>query len=92
MKFLLWEVTTEPYGLAKIQWVLFKIFGIKPDKPCGHTKSNRGYSCHQPLDLKHCNVINEGEIHKVVCKCCGTARMYSSCYINPHEEKSWIEF
>ena len=44
MKFLLWEIRIEPYRLAKIQWILFKIFGYKPKKnPCGHTKSANGY-------------------------------------------------
>ena len=64
MKFLLWEIKIEPYRLAKIQWILFKIFGYKPKKyPCGHTKSANGYYCHQPFDLKHCKVINEEKIY-----------------------------
>ena len=32
MKFLLWEIRIEPYRLAKIQWMLFKIFGYRPKK------------------------------------------------------------
>ena len=72
MKFLLWEIKIEPYRLAKIQWMLFKIFGYRPKKnPCGCTKSANGYYCHQPLNMKYCDIINDGDIHKVVCKCCG---------------------
>lgn len=93
MKFLFWEIKTEPYRLAKIQWLLFKLFGIKPKKnPCGHTKSTFGYYCHQPLDIKHCEVINGENISKVICKCCGTTRMTSSSYIDPFSEKEWFNF
>ena len=93
MKFLLWNIRIEPYRLAKIQWILFKLFGYKPKKyPCGHTKSANGYYCHQPFDLKHCKVINEEKIHKVVCKCCGHTHMDSNCYINPYDSEEWIKF
>lgn len=93
MKFLLWKITIEPYRLAKIQWLLFKVFNIKSKRnPCGHTKSSIGYYCHQPFDLNHCNVINEGKVHRVICKCCGHRRMDSNCYINPYDDKEWIDF
>ena len=93
MKFLLWEIKIEPYRLAKIQWILFKIFGYKPKKnPCGHTKSANDYYCHQPLHMKYCNIINDGNIHKVVCKCCGHSRIESSSYINPYNDEEWIKF
>lgn len=93
MKFLLWKVTIEPYRLAKIQWILFKLFGIKPKKnPCGHTKSTTGYFCHQPLNLKYCDIINEENRHEVICKCCGHTHMSSSDYINPYDNNEWLEF
>lgn len=92
MKVLLWEITIDPYKLAKVQWILFKLFKIKPKNPCGHTKSSFGYCCHQPFDLKHCDVINEGNRHEVVCKCCGSTQMISSGYIDPYDEKEWIGF
>ena len=92
MKFLLWEIRMEPYRLAKIQWILFKLFGYKPKKyPCGHTKSTNGYYCHQPLNIKYCDIINNGDIHKVVCKCCGHSRIESNSYINPYNNEGWIE-
>lgn len=93
MKFLLWKITIEPYRLSKVQWLLFKLFSIKPKKnPCGHTKSARGYHCHQPFDLKHCEVINEENVHKVVCKCCGHTRMDSNCFIDENDASNWLTF
>ena len=79
MKFLLWRITIEPYRLAKLQWLRFKLFGIKVKQdPCGHTKSSHGYYCHQPFKSSYCDVINNGDIHEVVCKCCGHTRMTSN--------------
>ena len=79
MKFLI------PYRLAKIQWILFKLFGYRPKKkPCGHIKSSNGYYCHQPYDSKYCEVINDEKGAKVICKCCGHLRMMSSEYIDPN--------
>ena len=75
----------EPNCLAKIQWFLFKVFGIKQKQnPCGHTKHTRGYHCHQPYKSKYCDIINDGKRHEVVCKCCGCTRMNSSHYIDPN--------
>ena len=93
MKFLLWEIRIEPYRLAKLQWLLFKLFSYKPQKyPCGHTKTVYGYYCHQPLDLEHCDAINHGKVHKVVCKCCGHSRIKSNCYIDPNSDEEWMNF
>jgi len=89
MNFLLWKITIEPYRFAKIQWLLFKLFGRKPKNPCGHTKSTRGYYCHQPLNLRYCEVINEGTTHEIVCKCCGHTRITSSEFINPDNNEWW---
>lgn len=93
MKFLLFDIKIEPYRLAKIQWALFKLFGIKPKKyPCGHTKTAKCYYCHQPFDLKHCEVINKERTHEVVCKCCGHTHMSSSNYIDPYDDSNWMAF
>lgn len=94
MKFLLWEITFEPYRLAKVQWILFRLFNIKPKDPCGHTKSATGYFCHQPFDVKRCDVINDGNDHRVVCKCCGCTRILSNRYIkpNPDNYSEWFGF
>ena len=93
MKILLWKIILEPYRLAKLQWLLFELFGVKSKKdPCGHTKSADGYYCHQPFDLKHCTVVNGEKIHKVICKRCGHRRMDSNCYINPYDDDSWMKF
>lgn len=90
MKVLLWKITIEPYRLAKIQWLLFKIFKYKPKKPCGHTRTTYGYYCHQPFDLKHCKVINNGKQHKIICKCCGHSHMISNQYIDPYDKEQWF--
>ena len=94
MNFLLWKITIEPYRLAKIQWLLFKLFGVKPkgNNPCGYTSSTNDYYCHQPFDLEHCEVINKGKVHKVVCKCCGRECMISNHYIDPYNDSNWISF
>lgn len=45
MKILLWEVHLEPNCLAKIQWFLFKVFGIKQKQnPCGQHKTYKRLS------------------------------------------------
>jgi len=75
MKFLLWEGHFEPYRLARVQWVLFRLFKRIPKNPCGHTRYTRGYYCHQPYDVKYCDVINATDQHEVLCKCCGSVRM-----------------
>ena len=91
MKFLLWKITIEPYRLAKVQWLLFKLFNIKVKKETGgHTKSSQGYYCHQPFDIKYCEVINDGDRHEIVCKCCGHTRVMSSSYIDPYNDEEWF--
>ena len=91
MKFLLWKITIEPYRLAKVQWLLFKLFNVKVKKaPCGHTESAHGYYCHQPFDIKYCEVINDGDRHEIVCKCCGHTRVMSSSYIDPYNDEEWL--
>ena len=92
MKFLLWEIKLEPYRLARLQWALFKLFGIKCHS-CGYIKPNYGF-CHQPWDVKRCDVINKDKDHRVVCKCCGHTRIYSSQYLNPNPKSydEWYEF
>ena len=44
------------------------------------------------LNMKYCDVINDGDIHKVVCKCCGHSHIESNSYINPYNDEEWIEF
>lgn len=92
MKFLLWKITIEPYRLAKIQWLIFKLFGRKLNQPCGHTKSSIGCFCHQPSDLKHCKVINNDQRHEVVCRCCGSSHVSSNQYIDPKCQDKWLDF
>ena len=92
MKILLWEIRIVPRRLAKIQWMLFKLFNYKPKHPCGLIKKGYGYSCHQPFTTKYCNIINDAKNHEVRCKCCGEVRMISSSYIDPYNEDEWISF
>lgn len=89
MRFLLWKIQLDECRYAKFQWLLFKLFGKRPKSPCGHTKNVVGYCCHLPLKVKYCDVINNGDKHEVVCKCCGSRRMISSEYINPYGDKPW---
>ena len=93
MKFLLWDIKVEPSRLAKVQWLLFKLFGIKQKKnACGSTKSSFGHYCRQPSDLKHCEVFKEGKFYRVKCKCCGHCHISSSEYIDPNDDSKWIKF
>lgn len=78
--------------IAKIQRILYRMFGVHPKKPCGHTKSSYGYYCHQPFDSKHCIIINDGDRHEVVCKCCGETRMLSNEFIDPCKPDEWFLF
>lgn len=90
MRFLLWEIKTDDDRLAKIQWILYKLFGIKPKQPCGYTKSQYGFYCRQPFDLEHCYVINSGDTHEIRCKCCNHIQMTSTKYIDPNDDDEWI--
>lgn len=85
MKFLLWEVHFEPSRLARVQWILFRLFKRTPKNPCGHTQYTRGYCCHQPYDAKYCDVINTTDRHEVLCKCCGSVRMSANHNIRPDD-------
>ena len=86
MKFLLWEIKVNNYRLANLQWVLFKLFNIRPVKQCGRTKNYKHLCCSQPIDAKHCYVINEEKLHEVRCKCCNATRIMSSTFIEDNEE------
>lgn len=93
MKILLWEIKLERNRYAKLQWTLFKLFGIKPKNPCGCGKATSYVRyCHLPMNVKYCDIINDGERHEVVCKCCGGIKMLSNSYIDPNDEDSWLSF
>ena len=93
MRFLLWKIQLDERRYAKFQWLLFKLFGKRPKAPCGHTKNAVGYYCHLPMNVKYCDIINDGERHEVVWKyCCGEIRMLSNSYIDPNDEDSWLSF
>jgi len=91
MKFLIWEIRVNDYALAKIQWALYKTVGAKPKDPCGHSKTQAGYWCRQPLDLKHCYVEkdHDGCGYVVKCKCCNSVKMSSNHYIDPTDDSAW---
>lgn len=94
MNVLLWDVEVNPYKLAKLQWILFKFFGLRPKRKnsCGNTKQSVGFFCHLPFEKEFCDVINDGDIHKVVCKRCGCSRMSSNHYIDSQtifDEWNW---
>lgn len=46
MKILLWEIKLERNRYAKLQWTLFKLFGIKPKTSCGCGKAPYANYCH----------------------------------------------
>ena len=70
-----------------------KFYCGKPKKdPYWYAKSAKGYYCHQQLHMKCCDVINEENNHRVICKCCGYSRMESNTYIYPYNKEEWIEF
>lgn len=88
MKVLLWEIKRESYRCAKVSWFLYKYFGIKRKHPCGRSKKDDYMCCCLPMNLENSTVINEGKIHKVVCKVCGTTHMDSNCYIDPKMKRN----
>lgn len=78
--------------MCKSKLVLYKYFGIKRKHPGGRGKKDDYMSCCLPMKLENSIVINEGKIHKVVCKVCGTTHMDSNCYIDPNDVKGWWAF
>lgn len=71
---------------AKIEWFLYKHFGIKRTIPCGQTK--KYIYCAQPTDEEHCYYSKEDKT-EVRCKCCNTVKIMSNRPINLrkiHEE------
>lgn len=92
MKIGLWNVSRDISSFAKLQWFLYKHFGLKRKIPCGQTKKNKHMYCGLMPNKENSIVINEGDIHEVRCKVCGSLRIMSSSYINPNDSMSWIEF
>jgi len=94
MKFLIWEIRINDHALAKIQWALYKTFGIKPKEPCGHSETRAGHWCRQPLDLKHCYVDkdDDGLGYVVKCRCCGSVKLLTNQYLDPTDDKLWAKW
>lgn len=68
------------YFFAKLQWILYKKFGIKRSIPCGRTEKDKYLCCCQPIDSKHCYLSKDRK--RAFCKCCNSERILSS---NPIE-------
>lgn len=82
MKILLWEIYRNDNAFAKIQWYLYKFFGIKRNIPCGRTKENSFLCCCLRQNKENSIVINEGDTHEIRCKVCGRLHMLSSRYVD----------
>ena len=74
---------------AKVQWMLYKAFGIRRKNPCGRTKRDSFLCCCQPkFDSEYCYLNKDGT--EAYCKCCGSIRMRSSRKIDL-DSPEWME-
>lgn len=80
MKFGLWQITiTKNETLfAKLEWLLFKWFGIRRKYPCGRNKKSKYLCCSLVPNEQNSVIINEGKIHEIRCKVCGSVHMISN--------------
>lgn len=87
MKILLWEIRISEEQLAKTQWLLFKLFGVRPRLACGcYGKGLLHGPCYQPFEGKYVDIIKENDNlpYRAVCKCCGATRILSNHPLNPN--------
>jgi hypothetical protein len=70
------SVGKNEYFFAKLQWLLFKKFGIKRSIPCGRTEKDRYLCCCLPLEKEY--VYLNKDKTKAYCKCCGSLRIMSN--------------
>lgn len=91
MKFLFWRIIWDERSLTRLQWLLFKWFGIKPTEPCGNTKYSHGYYCHQATDEEHCYLIHDSDewASEIRCKCCDTPKICSNHHKDFSDLLSW---
>lgn len=92
MKIGFWKIYRDISACAKIDWYLYKLFGLKRKIPCGQTKKNAFMYCGLMPNKENSIVINEGNTHEVRCKVCGSVHIMSNHCINPDSDMSWVEF
>lgn len=86
MKIGLWDIKKNESSFAKVEWLLFKWFGIRRKYPCGRDKKTNYLCCSLAPDEENSVIINEGKLHEVRCKVCGELHMSSSTTINDLDE------
>ena len=82
------RIERNPYFFARVQWVLYKIFGIKRSVPCGRRKGEKYLCCCQPSEDKRI-FFNEDHT-EAYCKVCNSIRAMSNHPFNSLKEA--IEF
>ena len=78
------RIERNPYFFARVQWVLYKIFGIKRSVPCGRRKNEKYLCCCQPY-LSERVYLSEDK-KSIICKVCGSVKMSSNIPIESIEE------
>lgn len=78
------RIQRNPYFFAKVQWVLFKLFGIKRKHSCGRSKKENYLCCCQPY-LSERVYLSEDK-KSIICKVCGSIKMSSNIPIESIEE------
>ena len=80
------RIQRNPYFFAKVQWILFKLFGIKRKCPCGRSKKENYLCCCQPYRKISERAYLSEDRKSIICKVCGSTRMSSNIPIESMEE------
>lgn len=72
------KIQRNPYFFANVQWILFKLFGIKRTYPCGRSKKESYLCCCQPYKNIAKKVYLSEDKKSIICKVCGSIIMLSN--------------
>ena len=80
------RIQRNPYFFAKVQWILFKLFGIKRKHPCGRSRKENYLCCCQRYRKISERAYLSEDRKSIICKVCGSTRMSSNMPIDSLEE------
>ena len=62
-------------ALAKLHWIIFKLFKIKRTTPCGRCKDEHYLCCMLDDTEKTCYLVYDEYGYEVRCKCCDAVKI-----------------